>query len=76
MEKEEHVPFRIALIGPESTSKSTLSENLAKHYKTVWVPEYCPYLPGRIKSQIQFERCIADCTGAIQARTTLIKKST
>jgi NadR type nicotinamide-nucleotide adenylyltransferase len=32
--------IRIALIGPESSAKSTLSEALAKHYNTVWIPEY------------------------------------
>lgn len=32
--------LRIALIGPESTAKSTLSEQLARHYNTLWVPEY------------------------------------
>ncbi|MBK7852395.1 MAG: ATP-binding protein [Bacteroidetes bacterium] len=31
---------RIALIGPESTGKTTLAEQLARHYKTVWIPEY------------------------------------
>jgi nicotinamide riboside kinase len=31
---------KIAVIGPESTGKSTLSEQLAVHYKTQWVPEY------------------------------------
>jgi NadR type nicotinamide-nucleotide adenylyltransferase len=31
---------KIAVIGPESTGKSTLSEKLAAHYNTVWVPEY------------------------------------
>jgi len=31
---------RIALIGPESTGKTTLCEELAKHFQTVWVPEY------------------------------------
>lgn len=31
---------KIAIIGPESTGKSTLSEQLANHYKTRWVPEY------------------------------------
>jgi len=31
---------RIALIGPESTGKTTLAEQLAKHYQTAWVPEY------------------------------------
>lgn len=40
MEKNNQRIIRIALIGPESTSKSTLSEALAKHYKTVWVKEY------------------------------------
>ncbi|MBL7137329.1 MAG: ATP-binding protein [Bacteroidales bacterium] len=31
---------RIAITGPESTGKSMLAEQLASHYKTVWVPEY------------------------------------
>jgi nicotinamide riboside kinase len=31
---------RIAIVGPESTGKSELSEALALHYKTVWVKEY------------------------------------
>ena len=31
---------RVALIGPESTGKSFLSEALAKHFNTVWVPEF------------------------------------
>jgi NadR type nicotinamide-nucleotide adenylyltransferase len=32
--------FKIAVVGPESTGKSTMSAYLAKHYNTVWVPEY------------------------------------
>lgn len=31
---------KIAVVGPESTGKSTLSAQLANHYNTVWVPEY------------------------------------
>ena len=31
---------KIAIVGPESTGKSTMSAYLAKHYNTVWVPEY------------------------------------
>ena len=31
---------KIVVIGPESTGKSTLSEQLAKHYNTLWCPEY------------------------------------
>jgi NadR type nicotinamide-nucleotide adenylyltransferase len=32
--------FRIAVTGPESTGKSELSEQLAAHFATVWVPEF------------------------------------
>ena len=31
---------KVVLYGPESTGKTTLSIELAKHYKTYWVPEY------------------------------------
>ena len=32
--------IKIAIVGPESTGKSTMSAFLAEHYHTVWVPEY------------------------------------
>ncbi|RVU02109.1 NadR [Mucilaginibacter limnophilus] len=32
--------IKIAVVGPESTGKSTMSAYLAKYYHTVWVPEY------------------------------------
>lgn len=31
---------KIVLFGPESTGKTTLSKQLARHYNTVWAPEY------------------------------------
>ena len=31
---------RIAILGAESSGKSTLAAALAEHYSTVWVPEY------------------------------------
>jgi len=32
--------IKIAVVGPESTGKSTMSAFLANHYRTVWVPEF------------------------------------
>ena len=32
--------IKVVIIGPESTGKSTLSEQLANHYETNWCPEY------------------------------------
>ncbi|WP_316792728.1 ATP-binding protein [Pedobacter frigoris] len=34
---------KIAIVGPESTGKSTITQQLAKHYHTLWVPEYARY---------------------------------
>tara|TARA_R110001583_G_scaffold44966_1_gene142183 strand:- start:13778 stop:14368 length:591 start_codon:yes stop_codon:yes gene_type:complete len=32
--------IKVVLFGPESTGKTTLSKHLARHYNTVWAPEY------------------------------------
>ena len=43
---------RIAIVGAESTGTTTLAQDLAKHYKTVWVPEYGrTYYEGKMFSQ-------------------------
>ncbi len=60
--------IKIALTGPESTGKSTLSQALAAHFGTLWVPEYArfylkhlprPYLPEDVlhiaQGQMQWE---------------------
>ena len=31
---------KIAIIGPESSGKTTLARALAEHYSTVWIPEF------------------------------------
>ena len=31
---------KVVIIGPESTGKSTLCQELAEHYQTIWCPEY------------------------------------
>jgi len=32
--------IKVVLFGPESSGKTTLSKKLARHYNSVWVPEY------------------------------------
>ena len=47
----QHSILKVAITGPESTGKSTLAQQLAAHYNTIWVPEYArtyiSALPGR-----------------------------
>ncbi|MBU2974539.1 MULTISPECIES: AAA family ATPase [Zobellia] len=39
-EQEPSDIVKVVLFGPESTGKTTLSDQLARHYNTVWVAEY------------------------------------
>jgi NadR type nicotinamide-nucleotide adenylyltransferase len=54
--------IKIAIVGPESTGKSTMSAYLAEHYRTVWVPEfardYCAALtaPPTIEDEVNMFR--------------------
>lgn len=34
---------KIAIVGPESTGKSTITQQLARHYQTLWVAEFARY---------------------------------
>jgi len=45
---------KVVLFGPESTGKTTLSKQLARHYNTVWVPEYArEYLQNKWNNKRQ-----------------------
>jgi NadR type nicotinamide-nucleotide adenylyltransferase len=47
---------KVAVIGPECTGKSALSEFLADHFKTGWVPEYARgYLDNLIRPYEQHD---------------------
>lgn len=41
---------KIAIVGPESTGKSTMSEQLAKFYNVPWVPEYARFYCAALTS--------------------------
>lgn len=40
LEQQPSDCLKVVLFGPESTGKTTLSRQLARHYNSVWVPEY------------------------------------
>ena len=46
---------RILILGPESTGKSTLAEDLAQFYKEPWVPEFAREYLEKINRPYQFE---------------------
>jgi NadR type nicotinamide-nucleotide adenylyltransferase len=62
--------IRVALIGPESTGKSTLAGGLAAHYGTFAVPEY-----GRIYCEIFGNSCDAEDLRAILRGQLLLEEA-
>lgn len=40
LKQEKSDCIKVVLFGPESTGKTTLARQLARHYNSVWVPEY------------------------------------
>lgn len=40
LKQQQTTIIKIAMFGPESTGKTTLSKELATHFDTVWIPEF------------------------------------
>ena len=63
---------KIVVIGPESTGKSTLCEQLAAHYKTGWVKEYAREYLLRNGTNYSFEDLLTIAKGQIDAEETVL----
>lgn len=71
--------IKIVLFGPESTGKTTLSKQLARHYNTVWVPEYArEYLQNKWNNErktCENHDLLPIARGQIQLENELSKKA-
>ena len=72
--------LKVVLFGPESTGKTTLSEHLARHYDTVWVPEYArEYLQNKWNNErktCEPEDLLPIAEGQMRLENKLTKKAT
>lgn len=66
---------KIVIIGPESTGKSTLCEQLAEHYNTVWCPEFAREYLLEKGNAYTFDDLSNIAHGQIQLEDTLLKKA-
>lgn len=71
--------LKIVLFGPESTGKTTLAKQLARHFKTEWVPEFMrTYLQQKWDEKgekISKEDLIPIAKGQLASEKKLIKKA-
>ena len=66
---------KIAIVGPESTGKSDLSRALAKHFNTVWVPEYARRYIDNLNRPYEKNDLFKIAIGQIQAEDQLEQKA-
>ncbi len=70
---------KVVLFGPESTGKTTLSRQLARHYNTVWAPEFArEYLQDKWNNErktCEKEDLLPIAVGQMQLENSLAKKA-
>ena len=67
---------KVVVLGPESTGKSTLCSQLAKHYKTSWVPEFAREYLLNLGRPYQYDDLIIIAREQLQAEDEGLKAET
>ena len=63
---------KIVIIGPESTGKSSLCEQLSAHFKTQWVREYAREYLLQHGTQYSFDDLLTIAKGQLQLEDTAV----
>ena len=66
---------KVVIIGPESTGKSTLSEQLAKYYSTSWVPEFAREYLIQHGTEYSFDDLLTIAKGQLALEESYIEKA-
>jgi NadR type nicotinamide-nucleotide adenylyltransferase len=75
MEKADEILLRIAIVGPESTGKTTLAEGLARYYDTLFVPEYARDYIGKLNRPYTIEDIVEISKGQIALEDKIAKSA-
>jgi NadR type nicotinamide-nucleotide adenylyltransferase len=71
----EKKAIKVVIIGPESTGKSTLSEQLANHYNTNWCPEYAREYLTKNGAGYTYDDLLTIAKGQIGLEDQYLKKT-
>lgn len=67
--------IRIAVTGPESTGKSTLTSQLAEYFNTIWVPEYAREYLSNLKRAYNEHDLLEIAKGQVKLENKYISSS-
>jgi NadR type nicotinamide-nucleotide adenylyltransferase len=68
------LPKKIVVIGPESTGKSTLCEQLALQYQTEWVPEFARNYLLEIRRPYTYEDLLYIAGGQLRQEDRMVSE--
>lgn len=66
---------KVVIIGPESTGKSTLTQQLATNYKTAWCPEFAREYLLQNGSDYSFDDLLNIARGQLVLEDSLLEKA-
>jgi NadR type nicotinamide-nucleotide adenylyltransferase len=66
---------KVVVIGPESTGKSTLCEQLALYYQTCWCPEYAREYLLKLNAPYSFSDLLQIAKGQLELEETLLPQA-
>lgn len=66
-------PKRILILGPESTGKSTLAEDLSSHFGEPWVPEFAREYLEKIDRSYHFEDLVEIGRGQMDLEDRIVQ---
>ena len=79
LKQEEANIVKVVIFGPESTGKTTISKQLARHYNTVWVAEYArEYLQDKwnnTRKTCENDDLIPIAVGQMRLENELVKRA-
>jgi NadR type nicotinamide-nucleotide adenylyltransferase len=67
---------KVVIIGPESTGKSVLAEQLAEHYKTIWCPEFAREFLLERQGKYSFEDLLNIAHGQLELEDVMLTQAT
>lgn len=68
-------PDRILILGPESTGKSTLCQDLSEYYGEPWVPEFAREYLETLGREYRYEDLLLIGKGQVELEDRLAKKA-
>lgn len=64
---------RVALLGPESSGKSTLAAALAQHFDALWVPEFARDYLATTEGQYEYKDLLTIAKGQIETEYSTLQ---